>query len=242
MTVVDLSEELEDETYGITPWKPVTCDGDPGLSASKFSGIPWLHAGEEWPTCKGCDEPMQFILQLDLKSLPDDLSNKFGDGLLQFFYCTNADQECEVFHESWFWNEETMVVRLVQPNDDCGSPDISPVDGAFKCLGITDWRSMSLEIPAPKEYSRYVSRKHFSYSRLPASGDKLSGWPDWIQGVEYPKCRDCEKQMRLVFQLGSKRTFRTHGEATELVISRSVLTIRKYLRSGGLALDAQARC
>ena len=36
-----------------------------------------------------------------------------------------------------------------------------------------------------------------------APGDKLAGWPAWIQGVEYPSCPKCEQQMRLVFQLDS---------------------------------------
>ena len=40
-------------------------------------------------------------------------------------------------------------------------------------------------------------------SDWPLGDDKLSGWPDWIQSVEYPNCRTCKKQMRLVFQICS---------------------------------------
>lgn len=37
-----------------------------------------------------------------------------------------------------------------------------------------------------------------------AAGDKLTGWPDWRQGVEYPACRACGGRMQLVFQLDSE--------------------------------------
>jgi uncharacterized protein YwqG len=36
-----------------------------------------------------------------------------------------------------------------------------------------------------------------------AAGDKLGGWPHWIQGVEYPSCPRCAARMALVFQLDS---------------------------------------
>jgi uncharacterized protein YwqG len=35
-------------------------------------------------------------------------------------------------------------------------------------------------------------------------GDKLGGWPHWIQGVEYPACPRCEGRMTYVFQLDSE--------------------------------------
>src|SRR5205085_9692765 len=38
----------------------------------------------------------------------------------------------------------------------------------------------------------------------PISGDKLGGWPDWVQGVEYPACPSCGETMRLVFQIDSE--------------------------------------
>jgi hypothetical protein len=34
-------------------------------------------------------------------------------------------------------------------------------------------------------------------------GDKLGGWPHWIQGVEYPACPRCDTAMEIVFQLDS---------------------------------------
>lgn len=37
-----------------------------------------------------------------------------------------------------------------------------------------------------------------------AEGDKLAGWPCWIQGPEYPTCPQCGAPMRVVFQLDSE--------------------------------------
>ena len=36
-----------------------------------------------------------------------------------------------------------------------------------------------------------------------ATGDKLLGWPSWVQGVEYPRCPRCNQQMSFVFQIDS---------------------------------------
>ena len=38
----------------------------------------------------------------------------------------------------------------------------------------------------------------------PKQGDKLYGWPGWVQGVEYPSCTKCSKPMELVMQLDSE--------------------------------------
>jgi uncharacterized protein YwqG len=35
------------------------------------------------------------------------------------------------------------------------------------------------------------------------AGDKLAGWPCWIQQTEYPNCPHCRRRMELVFQLDS---------------------------------------
>nr|WP_293105517.1 hypothetical protein [Okeania sp. SIO2F4] len=39
---------------------------------------------------------------------------------------------------------------------------------------------------------------------FPIEGDKLAGWPLWIQGIEYPNCPICDERMRLVFQVDSE--------------------------------------
>jgi len=38
----------------------------------------------------------------------------------------------------------------------------------------------------------------------PRGGEKLMGWPCWIQGVEYPNCPECGSPMGHVFQIDSE--------------------------------------
>ncbi len=37
-----------------------------------------------------------------------------------------------------------------------------------------------------------------------APKDKLLGWPMWVQGVEYPACPQCKREMKYFFQLDSE--------------------------------------
>jgi hypothetical protein len=40
---------------------------------------------------------------------------------------------------------------------------------------------------------------------IPRAGEKLGGWPAWIQGVECPTCRRCGSTMQYVLQIDSQR-------------------------------------
>lgn len=43
----------------------------------------------------------------------------------------------------------------------------------------------------------------FMISRA-ASGDKLGGWPKWVQSTAHPRCPRCDCRMRYIFQIDSK--------------------------------------
>ena len=40
---------------------------------------------------------------------------------------------------------------------------------------------------------------------LTLAGDKLLGWPSWVQGNEWPSCPDCAKAMDLLRQMQSDK-------------------------------------
>ena len=46
-------------------WRPMTVDEDGPLTASKFSGVPWLAASEAWPECGMCRSPMPLFVQIN---------------------------------------------------------------------------------------------------------------------------------------------------------------------------------
>lgn len=45
---------------------------------------------------------------------------------------------------------------------------------------------------------------HLSQVCRAADGDKLAGWPRWIQGAERPECPLCGQQMEVLFQVDSE--------------------------------------
>ena len=204
------------DTVKRTPWLPDAQDGDGAVTDSKFSGIPWLAPGESWPVCKNCEAPMQLFVQINLDTIPAPYKGKFGDGLVQLFYCTSGDPHCESECENWFYNETAMLVRLVKPAGAAGSPATSPVAEAFPPKVITGWVAGDPELPEQTEiwdvlgldimdpknepWEDYIEENENDF--LAESGEKLGGWPAWVQGMEYPACRRCGKAMELVFQLG----------------------------------------
>ncbi|HEY9599103.1 MAG TPA: DUF1963 domain-containing protein, partial [Cyanophyceae cyanobacterium] len=91
---------------------PKVSEGDGELQSSKFSGKPWLSKNEHWPLCQYCGKPMQLFVQLNLDSLPESIQGEFGSGLLQMFYCTNTEDECDIECEAWLPFAKSVLVRV----------------------------------------------------------------------------------------------------------------------------------
>ena len=203
-------------------WRPRVIDGESGSAGSKFGGIPWLAAGEDWPVCGACGRPLPFFFQLDLAEVPPALAGRFGSGLLQLFYCTECDGGWEPFAES-------HMVRVVHLEGLSAPPHMAPEVQRFPAKTIVGWEEL-IDLPDPEEHDELGLRYTYDFQadivRLEcpevgltverdlgeelaeavaeaAVGDKLSGWPAWVQGVEYPSCPRCEQRMGLVFQLDS---------------------------------------
>jgi predicted DNA-binding WGR domain protein/uncharacterized protein YwqG len=86
------------QKYGRSTWMPKTDFEDSGPRDSKFAGSPWLAHGEAHPNCGCCGKPLQLLLQLNLEQIPDALIGRFGDGLIQVFYCINEDCDVQVIN------------------------------------------------------------------------------------------------------------------------------------------------
>ncbi|HEY9671706.1 MAG TPA: DUF1963 domain-containing protein [Waterburya sp.] len=186
---------------------PKVSEGDGALQASKFSGKPWLNPNERWPVCQHCGKPMQLFVQLNLDSLPESLQGEFGSGLLQLFYCTNMVDECDIECEAWLPFAKSVLVRVVEPNTEALDIEIPEIEDYFPPVQIVGWEEIqdypnyeegtALGIHLTDDQWRKIG------SQYPRPGDKLSGWPYWVQGMEYPNCPLCHQRMRLVFQLDS---------------------------------------
>jgi uncharacterized protein YwqG len=205
-------------------WRPITVKGDGLATASKFSGVPWLSAHEGWPECQGCRARMPLFLQLDLYRAPPDARAQFGDGLLQLFYCTSCEGGWEAF-------SRVSLVRIVPHSVFDQGSATTDAHVVFPVKRITGWTQIP-DHPDPSDHEALGLVYAYDFkvkplrtsitSRDPSfvadgvaddqlaekisvaeSGDKLGGWPLWIQGAEYPACPVCKAPMQLVFQVDS---------------------------------------
>jgi uncharacterized protein YwqG len=192
-----------------TTWIPTVRQGDSAPHASKFAGTPWLAQGEAWPECDNCGKPMPLFLQLNLDTLPEALEKKYGSGLLQLFYCTNAEPCCEAECDAFFAFTSAKLVRVIQPAGEPQHVKLPPEAARFPALEIIGWRE-DQDYPTWQEGLEYRVNltddewEQIAKQNFPRSGDKLAGWPLWAQDIEYPNCPICHDIMHLVFQIDSE--------------------------------------
>jgi hypothetical protein len=209
-------------------WRPVVEDGDGPAIASKFSGTPWIGPDALWPDCGHCKNPLRLVLQLDLGDLPGELGGRFGTGLIQLFYCTRG--ECEGYGGWEPFADDLSRVRVVRPSGPSLKTSVPREMSHFPAKRIVGWERF-LDLPDPDEHEelglKYVYdhkagtvkleckelglvfdniRDHMLAENIANSelGDKLAGWPAWIQGRRYPDCPRCGRRMAHVFQVDSE--------------------------------------
>lgn len=209
-------------------WKPVVVEGDGSPTASKFCGTPWVGPDSPWPDCSVCNQPLSLFLQLDLSDLPEELGGRFGTGLLQLFYCTRDDCQGDGGWEPFA--DDLSRVRVVHPSGPSVAVPTSPRHKHLPAKQIVGWTRFD-DLPTPCEHDELGLIYTYNFdngtlrlecqelnfditsrmSECPAEeiansepGDKLAGWPAWVQGVEYPSCPKCGNRMTHVFQLDSE--------------------------------------
>eukprot|EP01113_Clastostelium_recurvatum_P000628 TRINITY_DN10294_c0_g1_i1.p1 TRINITY_DN10294_c0_g1~~TRINITY_DN10294_c0_g1_i1.p1 ORF type:complete len:308 (+),score=41.97 TRINITY_DN10294_c0_g1_i1:3-926(+) len=181
---------------------------------SQFGGDPFLTSLFPHPICPNCNQPLAFIFQLYLPSLPSDsfMGTERGQGLIQMFYCT--DQECESECESFFAFSASVVVRLIPQTHLESSFEPAPMLATpprerFPAQIVASWRPLP-DYPHPEEaYSLYgvdlntAEQEALYECGFPVAESKLDGYPLWVQGMEYPHCKTCRRQMLHIFQIAS---------------------------------------
>ena len=206
--LIDMNKQSALARFKRIAWKPLVTDQEGRPDASKFSGMPWLNGAEEWPKCPNCHNHLQLFLQLNLSELPAVLLGEFGDGIIQLFYCTSQNPQCEVECEAFFPFAKSVVVRLIRKENKPSVVAIPVIENLLPPRLIIGWQE-DYDYPNWEEGDSLgidmdeIEWEQLSDEGFPRSGDKLGGWPYWIQGVEYPDCPDCGDPMRLVFQIDS---------------------------------------
>lgn len=199
---------LEARSLVRTAYLPATEPAEIGRS-SGFGGRAHLPEGVDHPVCPNCGQPMPLLAQLALSELPTDARPE-GSGLLQVFYCSQtpvgSDMPCDVDLEGWAAFSKAHCVRLV--SDGRGQP--SPAGVPHPGRRVVEW-SATQDCPNGEELKALgVAIPDSVWDALgeadiPRSGEKLGGWPNWIQGVEYPDCPECGNTMGLVLQIDSEQ-------------------------------------
>jgi hypothetical protein len=189
-------------------WTPEVRSGDGALMASKFSGIPYLAEGEKWPTCPNCGNPIQALRAIEFRRTSGRVRKALGDGLLQFFYCTNGEPMCEVDCQAWGPYSKSTVLRIIAPGHNASEYSESPVPNPFRPRQILAGlrKTISQNWEELKEYAVEMTedeQEKLSES-YPVQGEKLWGWPLWVQGIEYPNCPKCDTRMHAPVSGGFK--------------------------------------
>ena len=207
-------------------WRPRVAPGEPAGARSTFGGRAWLAPGEAPPACGVCGRPLPLLLQLDLGALPAELAGRYGSGLLQLFAC---DQDACAAEGAWAaFSDVASLVRVVPASERSVAPSTAPAAG-FPASAIVGWERFD-DQPDPEDHelagltAAYDVDLRTVTLRCPevgvqatvplddlevddiaraAEGDKLAGWPSWVQARDYPNCPTCGEAMRVVFQLAS---------------------------------------
>lgn len=126
---------------------------------------------------------------------------------------------------------QNVLIRLVEPTGEGAMPPLPMINGEpyendFPAKTITGWLEIE-DYPDIDDLMALVNGwdavqngsdawdelvEQLGFADLddyechcpgPVEGDKLAGYPYWVQGMEYPGCPICHAPMRHVFQLGS---------------------------------------
>jgi hypothetical protein len=189
-------------------WLPVVRAEENRPHASRYGGAPWLAQGEAWPECPLCKRPMQLFIQLAADDVPEAARNLFGDGLVQLFYCAWRDTLCATGSDAWEPFATTVLARRVQPSGEEAVPPLPGFDPNVNAVRIIGWEEQA-DYPTPWELEPLGIELEDDEDERTGDiwdandpGDKLGGWPRWVQCEDAPTCPRCARKMRLLFQLG----------------------------------------
>ena len=172
----------------------VRSSGPAELDAARAGGLPAVPADFEWPRCRTCNGPMQFLAQMPLASSgPTSLGTR--DQLLLVFQCQNQPGLCDEWEPEAGGNAALLVPRAdlilgAQPSGVASLPredplELRPYDDSRQDVSPDDNYCEALDADS----ERVVG--------------KAGGAPLWLQADETPLCGGCGRKMEFVFLVES---------------------------------------
>jgi hypothetical protein len=173
---------------------------DHGLvdAIDRFGGPPMLLEGTDHPRCEMCEEPMSLLVQLDTSSIPPGIAA--GDGLLQLLACMSS---CQTAYAGSRPFSSVHLQRLVPRGRTAPSHERTT---ALPLHPVRGWMPVP-DLPDPRELEPLgVSIESLlDDTSYPYPGEKVGGWPLWVQDIRYPPCPICGRSMFFVAQIDSER-------------------------------------
>ncbi len=159
------------------------------------------------PVCKGCKRPMVLLLQLDPQTLPDG-APLAGKGLLQVFHCGRND--CDHGDTTFAPGGRGVLLRMATPKTGDAKPKKGTSAGKVVDKGrasrIVGWKA-GFDLPGRGDEGNLqldAKESRLMSEQRAREGDKLGGYPSWIQYPQPPDCPTCSERMRFVFQLTAR--------------------------------------
>lgn len=163
-------------------------------STSHWGGRALLASGEQWPGCQVCAKAMPLFLQMDLEQ---SVSGP-AQGLLQFFYCRDCGEDSPRAYDP-----RVMLIRVLDAAHEltyAEPPRGTELVTTKDFVGLTKKKDKPTAVDFETLYESVCTS-----SPRPVRGDKLGGWPDWLDDPDWPVCPGCERTMELVVQINSDK-------------------------------------
>lgn len=167
-------------------------------AGSRLGGPALLPAGQTWPQCGRCQRPLTHVAQIGSDS-----------GLLTFFYCFGCrpmGPEGAAGYRIWLLDKDQAVP--------CDEPRAASSRGPVPCSvqlvpvsSAPQWDDARISLDHLDLGSDPWETYHDVWSDLTGSAtleSRLGGFPDWIQGAQWPTCPACAQRMNLLLQLDSE--------------------------------------
>ena len=159
-------------------------------AGTSIGGRPLAPINTNWPVCKICHHPMQFLAQLQLASVPEVQSH--SDQVLLLFQCQNQPGLCD----EWEPNSGGNAAVLVASNDRLPL-QVPAGETLLSAESKVQYVPYAAVNGGTTPDDRYCEEIDAWKSQVLG---KLGGEPLWIQSNETPTCT-CGSEMTFVAQL-----------------------------------------
>ena len=187
---------------------------------SQYFGDPWMPKGEPWPEFEG--QPMSFVLQLDLSSLPHATSLP-RTGLLTLFKAEAYDPDGEDTFVTIYDTSRRGGIRTAPkgvrslpaayvedwaPMEDRPDREDLRVFADMPFVDLlefvsSDIRGLVQTVDGEKVLERIAIEERLASHHHNFQCDKLAGWPNWIHMPDW-QVDSQGNDMEFVYQVGAE--------------------------------------